>query len=172
MKFALFSFIALLAVPIGGLCQTRRLSQQGYWAAIRAGDDRANALPHRKITTSETVTGVKREVSKKDVAEYLPPDREKLLRTTYKNGKASTFELIKVGNDHYCREAGQSWVKSKTWCGPNEMYSHPSDSDTVITLEVIGHDKRAIEHYRYYSTYPAWNSQDEIERALLRSIPG
>lgn len=164
MKFALLSFIALLAVPISGLCQARRVSQESYWTVIRASDDRANALPHRKITTSETVTGVKREVSKKDVAEYLPPDREKLLRTTYRNGKASTFELIKVGSDHYCREASRSWVKSKTWCGPNERYSDPASSDTVITVEAIGSDKRAVEHYRYYSMYPSWNNQDDRRR--------
>jgi hypothetical protein len=160
MKFGLLSFIVLLTVPVAGLSQPRSISRESYWTVIRAGDDRTNALPHRKITTSETVTGVKKEVSTKDVAEYLPPDREKLLRTTYKNGKASTFELIRVGKDHYCREAGRSWVKSKNWCGPNEMYSQPASSDTVTTVEVIGRDKK-VEHYRYYSTYPSWNSQDD-----------
>lgn len=160
MKFVWVSLIVLVAMPVASWAQTRSVSQQSYWSAIRDVDDRTNVLPHRKITTSSVLTGIETKISRKDIADYLPPDREKLVRTTYKNGKVSTFELIKVGSDHYCREAGGSWVKSRNWCGPNEMYADPASSDTAITVEVIGSD-RQVEHYRYYSTYPSWNSQDD-----------
>jgi hypothetical protein len=160
MKFVWISLIVLVAIPVASWAQTRSVSQQNYWSAIRDADDRTDVLPHRKVTTSSVLTGIEKKISRKDVVEYLPPDREKFVRTTYKDGKASTFELIKLGGDHYCRDAGGSWVKSKTWCGPNEMYSDPASSDTVTTVEVIGRDKK-VEHYRYYSTYPSWNSQDD-----------
>lgn len=161
MKLALHSSILLLLLPISNQAQIRNISEPTYWSAIRAADNRVEGLPRRTVTKTEILTGIKRDISTKDVHEYLPPDREKFTRSTYENGKISTFELIKVGSDHYCREAAGSWVKSKTWCGPHENYGDPLSSDTQITVELVGDDKGKVEHYQYRSIYVGWNKSDE-----------
>ena len=157
----LFSIMLLLLSATASHAQVRTVSERSYWMAIRAAHDRNNTLPHRTVTKMETLTEGKRKISRKDVLEYLSSDRQKFTRTTYENGKVSTFELIKVGTDHYCRQGDGSWVKSNTWCGPSEMYGDPASSDTKITVELVNGDKEKAEHYRYYSTYAFVNASDD-----------
>ena len=147
-------FLLLFLLPAGTLAQVRSIADAEYWAAVRESNDRIDSLVRRETLKREKVLGSSRELYQEKVSEYLSPNRFKFVRTEIsKDGNKHVLELIKFDDSFYCRQSGEKWKKSPSWCGPNEFYGFPADAKKEATLEILGDGKARVKHYRLYATY-------------------
>jgi hypothetical protein len=169
MEYRILRWILfLVVVPAAGFAQAQPIPQSDYWAAIRSSNDKAQAIPHRKVVTEQSFEGGVRLRSLAEVYEYLPPDSFKQTQHDYYKGSRFTDEFIRVGNVYYCRKQGEEWTKSDTWCGPRSFRSIPANAKVEFSRETIGIGSDAIYLYRTYATYTLEGQNPNEERFYER----
>lgn len=152
-KMILLSIVACFGLAVNIFSQTRPLTEEEFYAAVNAADEKRFASSRRETRKDENFTNGELSSVTMITDEYIKPDRQHFVSIEKSGGKVDKTEVISIGKNYYQRKNGGNWEKIKDWYGSGGTMGVNPESKSTFTVEEVEVSDRRVKLYTSLYTY-------------------
>jgi hypothetical protein len=154
MRKVIWLSVFCLFLTIGGFGQVKQISKNEYYKAYREAYDKfVNTSVRRQTSKDDYFRDGKLNGSTQDIMEVVSPDRFRFIFVEVVGGREDKNEVIKIGDNYYCRKNDGKWQNSRGDCHLSGGKGITDIVSSKYFVETVTENDKSFRFYRQYTIH-------------------